>query len=62
MNLNTNGYKGEMMEFRYIDHNGIALDDYGNEFRDESGQIIIVPVEERAFFDIAYRPDEEIEA
>jgi hypothetical protein len=54
-----NGYKGQIMEFNYIDRNGIALDDYGNEFRDENGQIIIVPVEERAFYDIAYRPNEE---
>ena len=50
------------MNFRYIDRNGIALDDYGNEFRDESGQIIIVSVEERAFYDIAYRTDEEPES
>ena len=49
------------MEFRYIDSNGIALDDYGHEFRDEQGQIVIVPPEERGFYDIAYRPDEEIE-
>ena len=47
------------MEFYYIDGNGIALDDYGNEFRDENGQIIIVPAEERGFYDLAYRPDEE---
>ena len=49
------------MEFRYIDRNGIALDDYGHEFRDEQGQIVIVPPEDRGFYDIAYRPDEEIE-
>lgn len=47
------------MEFRYIDRNGIALDDYGNEFRDENGQIIIVPPDERGFYDLAYRFDEE---
>ena len=47
------------MNFRYIDRNGIALDDYGHEFRDENGQIIIVSLEERAFYDIAFRPNEE---
>jgi hypothetical protein len=46
------------MEFHYIDRNGIALDDNGHEFRDESGQIIIVPPSERGFYDLAYRPDE----
>jgi hypothetical protein len=49
------------MEFRYIDKNGIALDDYGHEFRDDSGQIIIVPPSKRGFYDIAYRPDEQPE-
>jgi hypothetical protein len=34
----------------YIDDNGIALDDYGNEFRDESGQIVIIPLNERRYF------------
>lgn len=49
------------MQFRYIDKSGVALDDYGHEFRDESGAIIIVPPEERGFYDIAFRPDEEPE-
>ena len=48
-----------MMDFYYIDRNGIALDDHGHEFRDEQGQIIIVPPDERGFYDLAYRPDEE---
>ena len=34
----------------YIDDNGIALDDYGHEFRDEQGQIIIIPLNERRYF------------
>ena len=34
----------------YIDDSGIALDDYGNEFRDENGQIVIIPLEERRYF------------
>jgi hypothetical protein len=49
------------MEFRYIDRQGIALDDYGHEFRDENGQIVIVPSEERGFYDLAYRPNEQPE-
>ena len=49
------------MEFRYIDRQGIALNDYGHEVRDENGQIIIVPPSERGFYDIAYRPDEQPE-
>jgi hypothetical protein len=35
---------------KYIDDNGIALDDYGNEFRDENGQIVIIPLNERRYF------------
>lgn len=34
----------------YINENGIALDDDGNEFRDESGQIVIIPINERRYF------------
>ena len=47
------------MEFHYIDSEGIALDEHGNEFRDENGQIIIVPMEDRQFYKIAYRFDDE---
>ena len=50
---------GDLMDFYYIDRNGIALDDNGNEFRDENGQIVIVPTEERHFYDLAYRFDEQ---
>ena len=35
------------MEFNYITSTGIALDDFGNEVRDESGAIIIVPEDDR---------------
>ena len=49
------------MEFRYIDHSGVALDDYGHEVRDENGAIIVVPPEDRGFYDIAYRPHEQVE-
>ena len=47
-----------MTNFYYISNDGIALDDYGHEVRDEQGQIIIVPPEERHFYDIAFRPEE----
>lgn len=40
------------MEFNYINENGLALDDYGNEFRDENGQIIIVPESERHLYKV----------
>ena len=45
-------------EFYYVSRDGIALDDSGNEVRDENGQIIIVPKDERHFYDLAYRHDE----
>ena len=41
------------MEFNYITSTGIALDDFGHEVRDENGEIIIVPEDERANYDIA---------
>jgi len=34
----------------YIDDNGVALDDNGNEFRGENGQIVIIPLNERKYF------------
>jgi hypothetical protein len=34
----------------YIDDNGVALDDHGHEFRDENGQIVIIPLNERRYF------------
>ncbi len=51
----------KQMEFYYISRDGIALDSYGHEVRDEQGQIIIVPEDERHFYDLAYRPHEEPE-
>ena len=50
-----------MENFNYISPDGIALDDFGNEIRDDQGQIIIVPPEDRHFYDLAYRPDESPE-
>ena len=29
--------------FSKIDHQGLALDEFGNEFRDENGQLVLVP-------------------
>jgi hypothetical protein len=31
----------------YVDQNGIALDTFGNEYRDEEGMIFIVPADKR---------------
>jgi hypothetical protein len=45
------------MEFNYITSTGVALDDFGNEVRDESGAVIIVPENERANYDISFRSD-----
>ena len=36
------------MEFNYITSTGIALDDFLHELRDENGEIIIVPEDERS--------------
>ena len=44
----------QTMEFNYITHGGIALDDFGNEVRDEDGAIIVVPDDERANYVINY--------
>ena len=40
------------MEFNYITSTGIALDDFGNEVRDESGAVVIVPEDERANYKV----------
>ena len=29
--------------FSNIDQNGLALDEFGNEFRDQQGQLVLVP-------------------
>ena len=44
----------QTMEFNYITQSGIALDDHGNEVRDEDGVIIVVPEDERANYVINY--------
>jgi hypothetical protein len=42
------------MEFNYITHSGIALDDHGNEVRDEDGAIIVVPEDDRVNYSSMY--------
>jgi hypothetical protein len=36
----------------YINNRGIALDDYGNEYRDEDGMVYFVPMEMRKYFKV----------
>jgi flagellar hook assembly protein FlgD len=45
------------MKFNYITNTGIAIDNSGNEIRDENGAAVIVPADERANYDIAFRSD-----
>ena len=45
-------------KFFYVSRDGYALDDYGHEVPDENGKPIVVPEDERADYDIAYRPNE----
>lgn len=45
-------------KFFYVSRDGYALDDYGQEVTDENGNPIVVPENERANYDIAYRPTE----
>lgn len=45
------------MKFNYITSTGVALDNSGNEVRDENGAVVIVPADERANYDIAFRSD-----
>ena len=47
-----------MTKFWYVSKDGYALDDYGNEVLDDHGKPIVVPEDERANYDIAYRPHE----
>ena len=42
----------------YIDEFGVALDDYGNEVRQEDGSIIVVPQANRKFFTVLNRTGE----
>jgi hypothetical protein len=50
-----------LQKFYYISNDGIALDDFGNEILDEQKKNIIVPLEDRHFYDIAFRPKENPE-
>jgi hypothetical protein len=48
-----------MRLFNYVSRDGYALDSYGNEVLDSKGVPILVPEDERANYDLAYRPNEE---
>jgi len=39
-------------QISYINCDGIALDDYGNEFRDEVGMIVIIPKDKWHLFEV----------
>jgi hypothetical protein len=43
------------MKFNYVSRDGYALDDYGREVLDANGAPVIVPVNERADYDLGYR-------
>lgn len=45
-------------KFYYVSRDGYALDSYGMEVLDKNGKPILVPKDERANYDIAYRPHE----
>jgi len=44
--------------FNYVSRDGYALDDHGHEVPDKNGAPIIVPENERADYDLGYRPHE----
>jgi hypothetical protein len=39
-------------QISYINSYGLALDDYGNEFRDENGMIVIIPEDKWHLFEV----------
>ena len=41
----------------YIDESGIALDDEGNEVRNEEGAVILVPEEYRKYYKVLEREE-----
>jgi hypothetical protein len=45
-------------KFNYVSRDGFALDDHGREVLDDNGSPIIVPEDERADYDLGYRPHE----
>lgn len=36
--------------FQYINQDGVALDEFLNEYRDDEGNIVVVPLEHRHLF------------
>ena len=49
-NLQLVGFIDDYELINFIDENGIALDDSLNEFRNENGEIVIIPELERRYF------------
>jgi len=45
-------------KFNYVSRDGFALDDNGREVLDDNGSPVIVPEDERADYDLGYRPHE----
>ena len=44
--------------FNYVSRDGYALDEYGHEVIGDNGKPIVVPEDERADYDLGYRPHE----
>ena len=44
--------------FNYVSRDGYALDEHGYEVLDANGTPIVVPEDERADYDLGYRPHE----
>ena len=45
-------------KFNYVSRDGFALDEHGREVLNEKGLPVIVPIDERADYDLGYRPHE----
>jgi hypothetical protein len=45
-------------QFNYVSRDGFALNEYGLEILDEKGAPVVVPENERADYDLGYRPHE----
>ena len=47
-----------MQQIRYVSRDGTALNDRGQEITDSTGAPIVIPEDERANYDLAYRAHE----
>jgi hypothetical protein len=45
-------------QFNYVSRDGYALDEHGHEVLHDNGIPIVVPEDERANYDLGYRPHE----